>query len=108
MVIRIGDLFGAMEAELHPDEGEFIEYCRDIRQAVLDEPNLSFAEFSAMLHGFVSEYRANKSEHNAIELLTAVICIYARAELCGIDLDAIIDRKCAYNATRPYRHGKRM
>ena len=22
--------------------------------------------------------------------------------------DAIIDRKCAYNATRPHRHGKRM
>ena len=108
VVIRIGDLFGAMEAELHSDESEFIEYCSDIRQAVVDEPNLSFAEFSAMLHSFVSEYRANKSEHNAIELLTAVICIYVRAELENIDLDAIIERKCAYNATRPWRHGKRM
>lgn len=109
VVIRIGDLFGEIEAELHSDESEFIKYYNDIRDAVLAEPDLSFAEFSSMLHGFVSKYRADAAEDGAIiELLTAVICIYARAELENIDLDAIIDRKCAYNATRPYKHGKRM
>lgn len=106
VVIRIGDLFGAMEAELHPDESEFIEYCA--RKVIFEEPNQSFADFTAMIHEFVSRYRADKTENDTVNLLTAVICIYARAELDNIDLDAIIDRKCAYNATRPWRHGKRM
>lgn len=47
-----------------------------------------------------------KCYSRSISILLGII--YARAELSGIDLDAIIERKCAYNATRPYRHGKRM
>lgn len=108
VVIRIGDLFGAMKLELRPDESAFIEYCSDVRKVIFDEPNQSFADFTAMIHEFVSRYRADKTKNDTVNLLTTVICIYARAELENIDLDAIVDRKCAYNATRPYRHGKRM
>ena len=106
VVIRIGDLFGAMKLELRSDESAFIEYCA--RKVIFEEPNQSFADFTAMIHEFVSRYRADKTENDTVNLLTTVICIYARAELENIDLDAIIDRKCAYNATRPWRHGKRM
>ncbi len=44
----------------------------------------------------------------AVELADAVIRI---ADLCGhlgIDLDAVIEEKMAYNADRPYKHGKRF
>lgn len=44
----------------------------------------------------------------AVELADAVIRI---ADLCGhlgIDLDAVIAEKMAYNDGRPYKHGKRF
>ncbi len=49
-----------------------------------------------------------KPEGYAIELADAVIWI---ADLCGhlgIDLEAVIREKMDYNATRPYKHGKRF
>ena len=49
-----------------------------------------------------------KPEGVAVELADAVIRI---ADLCGhlgIDLDAVIAEKMAYNADRPYKHGKRF
>lgn len=48
----------------------------------------------------------NKCYSTSISILLGII--YARAELEGIDLDAIIQRKHEYNKTRPYKHGKRM
>lgn len=53
------------------------------------------------------QYRNKKPEGAAVELADAVIRI---ADLCGhlgIDLDAVIEEKMAYNADRPYKHGKR-
>ena len=47
-----------------------------------------------------------KPEGYATELADAVIRI---ADLCGhmgVDLEAVIREKMAYNATRPYKHGK--
>lgn len=51
---------------------------------------------------------AKKPEGYAIELADAVIRI---ADLCGymgLDLEAAIRKKMAYNATRPYMHGKKF
>lgn len=50
--------------------------------------------------------KSKKPEGYATELADAVIRI---ADLCGymgIDLEAVIREKMAYNATRPYKHGK--
>lgn len=54
------------------------------------------------------QYRGSKPEGVAVELADAVIRI---ADLCGylgIDLDAVISEKMAYNETRPFKHGKRF
>lgn len=52
--------------------------------------------------------RSKKPEGVAVELADAVIRI---ADLCGhmgIDLEAAIDLKMAYNETRPFKHGKKF
>ena len=54
------------------------------------------------------QFRGSKPEGVAVELADAVIRI---ADLCGylgIDLDAVISEKMAYNETRPFKHGKRF
>lgn len=53
-------------------------------------------------------FRHVKPEGAAVELADAVIRI---ADLCGylgIDLNAVIREKMAYNADRPYKHGKQF
>lgn len=42
------------------------------------------------------------------ELADAVIRILDLAEACGIDLEGEIERKMAYNLTRPQRHGGKL
>lgn len=52
--------------------------------------------------------KSHKPEGVAVELADAVIRI---ADLCGhmgIDLEAAIDLKMAYNETRPFKHGKKF
>lgn len=70
----------------------------------------SFGMFAAILHSFVTDMYWYENEKRLInlELCVIVTAVYLFAGHNGIDLDAIIDRKCAYNATRPWRHGKRM
>lgn len=80
------------------------------------DPPLPFGTAIALIHSELSEAleeeRAGNPVHyypcNAVELADAVIRI---ADLCGhlgIDLDAVIEEKMAYNADRPYKHGKRF
>ncbi len=57
-------------------------------------------------HG--ASFCGRKPEGVAVELADAVIRI---ADLCGhmgIDLEAAIDLKMAYNETRPFTHGKKF
>lgn len=81
-----------------------------IPDAQLDLRRDSFGEFTSMLHFYVSEayWHNSVGDTKEIQLCLIVSIVYAFADHSGIDLDAIVDRKCAYNATRPYKHGKRM
>ena len=42
------------------------------------------------------------------ELADAVIRIFDLADACGINIDAEMERKHAYNRTRPHRHGGKL
>jgi NTP pyrophosphatase (non-canonical NTP hydrolase) len=47
-----------------------------------------------------------KPEGFGVELADAIIRIADLAEHTGVDLSLMIGEKMAYNATRPYMHGK--
>ena len=107
VVIRCADAMAAY--------GITIDY--DAEVMVL-KSECSFTDFISAIHYEVARIWS-VTGNNAIsaniqydiycEVMTIVIkVIYSAANLHNIDLDAIIDRKCAYNATRPYKHGKRM
>lgn len=82
----------------------------DIPDVRVDLRSSSFGTFTTMLHSYVSEmwYYDGAGDADRGQLCIIVMMVYEFAENNNIDLDAIIDRKCAYNATRPYKHGKRM
>ncbi len=58
--------------------------------------------------------KSKKAEGYAVELADAMIRIadlwgYLKDDVdLGIDLEAVIREKMAYNATRPYKHGKKF
>lgn len=61
------------------------------------KPNLSLDE----------DYELDgKPEGFGIELADAVIRIADLAQAAGVDLQTLIEKKMAYNETRPHRHGK--
>jgi len=84
-------------------------------------PDVSFGESIALLHSEVSEaleaYRnhglqdqtgrkmGGKPEGVGSELADVLIRLLDTADRFGIDLTAEYERKVAFNATRPYRHG---
>jgi len=90
-----------------PDSGEPVDPVRRIPEALC----LVHAEVSEALE----EYRrgrlepwtgeGGKPEGFSVELADAVIRILDLSDALGIDLEAEIERKHAYNQTRPYRHG---
>lgn len=53
-------------------------------------------------------FRDRKPEGAAVELADAVIRIAYLCGHLGIDLEAVIDQKMAYNETRPFKHGKKF
>lgn len=78
--------------------------------ARIDLQHNSFGEFTSILHFCVSEayWCSSAGNTDGRQLCFLVTIVYEFAERNGIDLDAVIERKCAYNATRPYKHGKKM
>ncbi|WP_317380446.1 hypothetical protein [uncultured Intestinimonas sp.] len=78
----------------------------------------TFGDLVALMHSELSEaleeYRAgrpmvwhkeDKPEGISVELADCIIRILDWAGKEGVDLDAVIREKMAYNRTRPYRHG---
>lgn len=98
VVIRCADAMAAWKHNFRIPDVQF-----DLRRD-------SFGELTSMLHFCVSEAYWHNSVGDAegIQLCLIVSIVYTLADHNGIDLDAIIDRKCVYNATRPYKYGKRM
>ena len=47
-----------------------------------------------------------KPEGVAVELADALIRILDTMHSLGVDIDAVVADKMAYNATRPFKHGK--
>lgn len=87
------------------------------------EVNTKPAEYLALIHSEVSEvleefrsghtageiyyrYSDGKPEGVPIELADIVIRCFDMAYVFGIDLEAAILEKHAFNKTRPYLHGK--
>ena len=106
VVIRCADWLGYVEHKTAPFSDTVYSKLKD-QLSELDENK--FASYITLLHDMLTTAKESimfHSRHLSLEYI--VLCIYAMADVRGIDLDAIIDRKCAYNATRPYRHGKRM
>lgn len=106
VVIRCADWMGYVERRIVP----FSDAVYSKLTGLLSEfEERKFAAYITMLHDILTNANESVSLRNrylALEYL--VLCIYATADVRNIDLDAIIDRKCAYNVTRPYKHGKRM
>ncbi len=99
VVIRCADAMGRWR----------YEFDRDTIEIHIMPDRYSFPEYMTLLHSIVSDMWNNGDERTIGRHLYAIVAVvYLFADHNGIDLDAIIDRKCAYNATRPYRHGKRM
>ena len=110
--------FGTAIALIHSELSEALEEEREGRPLVWYKCNEAEGvsacapqdETDCLMYGkeTLCKYRSRKPEGVAVELADAVIRI---ADLCGhlgIDLDAAIREKMAYNEGRPYKHGKKF
>jgi len=50
--------------------------------------------------------RARKPEGVAVELADCIIRCLDTMHSLGVDIDGVVARKMAYNASRPFRHGR--
>lgn len=108
VVIRIGDLFGRYTVNIIESEN-YKKMYGDMLELIRKIPSSKFAIAISSIHEMVSKAFSCEDAKDVIRwLANTLMCVYALADHNGIDLDAVIDRKCAYNATRPYKHGKRM
>lgn len=97
---------GWWEPGKEPTFGDFIANCH----AELSEAFEAYRENvdrNKMHYPFrpTTKYKDLKPRGVPIELADCVMRILDACERWGIDLEAAIDAKMAYNALRPYRHG---
>lgn len=100
------------------------EWAREIHEIAVEhgwwDEERSFGEIVALCHSELSEAleadrrgeelaedRDGKPEGVAVEMADCMIRILDWFGRVGIDPEAVVEEKVAYNRGRPYRHGKR-
>ncbi|MER2061439.1 MAG: hypothetical protein ABS894_00760 [Aerococcus urinaeequi] len=103
IVIRVFDLVGKHEV-VEPFANFLIQlFNNNVDYAI--EHDRSFGDNMGWLHASISKILTDSTVEYAAE---TVYNTYKLAEYSGIDLDAIITEKMAYNTRREYRHGGKV
>jgi len=100
--------FGEMIALAHSELSEALEEHRD------GKPNEYYVVRGyqtenvthASIISLMLDNKNPKPEGVAVELADALIRILDTMRSLDVDIDAVVARKMAYNAQRPYKHGK--
>ena len=106
VVIRVADMAEAHSGTLNADIPFTVDpWAKDA----------SFGDWITMLHGILTDVLWHWYDEKFIGVIpdrhwigdasSFVRGVYGMAAYYGIDLDAAIEAKMAYNRTRPYRHG---
>ena len=96
---------GECIALMHSELSEALEEARDGRPG---EYVLTAENDELYLEKDREKFAGRKPEGVYVELVDCVIRIFDYLGHEGADVEAIMAEKCAYNETRPYRHGKKF
>lgn len=96
---------GQKIALMHSELSEALEEARDGRPG---EYVLAAENDELYLEKDREKFAGRKPEGVYVELVDCVIRIFDYLGHEGADVEAIMAEKCAYNETRPYRHGKKF
>lgn len=100
--------FGEIVALCHSELSEALEEYRDGRPMVYCEAlgtNKACTDGECGGIECLSWFTGRKPDGIAVELADCVIRILDYCGKEGIDIEAVLEAKHAYNKTRPYRHG---
>lgn len=98
--------FGDQVALLHSELSESLEAFRErgLEQWYVDPPMPDEATMKAF-NGSTVDLGPSKPEGAFVELADCIIRILDTAGHYGVDMQALVEEKMAYNETRPFRHG---
>ena len=99
--------FGETVALCHSELSEALEEYRAGRPMVYaDRVIVKTDDWEMQRETDLNKFSPNdKPEGIAVEMADCLIRILDWAAYAGVDMDAIVRAKMAYNETRPYRHG---